>query len=161
MNRPGNPRIPGAAHSLWQGEENGLASALVMVLMARARGEGWAVEVMHLECGRARLVLPVGGRMTYRPVLQRLARWWPFERLDVDGAYSVQAVAVIDRLPHSLVCAGPPVGMCTAISAVPITFLPPPREGDYAGRLSMRPRVIIWQAGVFAELIAMTCVWHG
>lgn len=34
------------------------ALALVMVLMARARDEGPTVEVVHMECGRARLAHP-------------------------------------------------------------------------------------------------------
>ena len=46
----------------------GLARALVMVLMARTWDEGWTVEVMRVECGRARLALRVGARMSYRPV---------------------------------------------------------------------------------------------
>ena len=36
----------------------GLARALVVVLTTRTWGEGWTVEVMRVECGRARISLP-------------------------------------------------------------------------------------------------------
>lgn len=80
-----------------------------MVLMARARCEGPIVEVMHVECGRACLALPVGARMSYRPVpvLHWPMRGWPFDLLDAGGARSVRAVAVFDQ---SL--ASPDVGFC-------------------------------------------------
>ena len=52
----------------------GLARALVMVLLARARRDGVVLAPMHVGCGALRLALPVGARMAYRPVLQRLAR---------------------------------------------------------------------------------------
>ena len=91
-----------------------LARALVMVLMARARGDGRTVEVMHVECGRARLALLVEAWIAYRPVpvLQGLARGWPFDRLDASGTHYVHGAAVLDQ---SL--ALPDVGFCDGSGA--------------------------------------------
>lgn len=47
----------------------GLARALVVVLMARARRPGVVLAAMHVVCGALPLALPVGPRMAYRPVL--------------------------------------------------------------------------------------------
>ena len=55
----------------------GLARALVMVLLSRARREGLVVDALYVSCGDLRIALPVGRRMAYRPVLCRLARCWP------------------------------------------------------------------------------------
>ena len=65
--------------------------------------------MMHVECARARLALPVGALMSSRPVpvLQRLARGWPFDWLPAGGAHSMQAVAVFEQ---SL--ASPEFGFC-------------------------------------------------
>ena len=87
----------------------GLARALVMVLMARARRERVVVAVMHLACGALRLALPVGERMAYRPVLHRLARGWP-AAADFSPGYSVQVTADLDTGARSAAlefCSGP------------------------------------------------------
>lgn len=85
----------------------GLARALVMVLLARACRDGVVFAPMHVGCEALRLALPVGARMAYRPVLQRLARGWPAGVSDVVSAYSVQAVPAFDACPSV-----PELGFC-------------------------------------------------
>ena len=69
----------------------GLARALVVVLMAPAPRDGVVLAPMYVGCGALPLALPLGTRMAYWLVLQRLAQGWPAGGPDVASAYSVQA----------------------------------------------------------------------
>ena len=77
---------------------------LYMRLAAKARdvGRGDARGVQPCPLGAS-----PRGRMAYRLMLQRLARGWPFDQLEVGYAYSVPAVAVLDNRLNS-----PELGLC-------------------------------------------------
>lgn len=116
----------------------GLARALVMVLMARARRDSVVLAPMHVGCGALRLALPLGARMAHRPVLQRLARGWPAGGPDVVSAYSVQAVAVLDArpsVPELGFCGGPdPAGVISDL----LDAVPSGLDQSYSTRVSTR-----------------------